>query len=137
MVTLAAGMEIFEGIKPERIVWLPSITLGYIYSVSAFLPDFALAVVAIGGARFIIELIRSESFDEEDSVVDKKEQVESQMSTLSVVFNGILMVLYLCAIVWGILQLFVYFTHEDLFLVGLAGSYWGILLILVRNLISL
>jgi len=137
MVTLAAGMETFEGIKPERIVWLPSITLGYIYSLSGFLPDFALAVVAIGGTRFVIELIRTESFDEDDSVIEKKEQVESQMSTLSVVFNGILMMLYLCAIVWGIFQLYNYFTHEDLFLVGLAGGYWGILLILVKNLISL
>jgi hypothetical protein len=137
MTAVDGLIDTFEGVKSRRIVWLPTITLGYIYTLSGYLGDFVLAVAAIGGARFITDLIRTEPFEDDDSMGERQDRVKSKMSTVSIMWVAILMVLYVCAIVWGLLQLHAYFTHTNLILVGLAGVYWGTLLIVITNLLGI
>lgn len=137
MTAVDGVIETFEGVESRRIVWLPTITLGYIYTLSGYLGDFALAVAAIGGARFITDLIRTEVFDDDDSFDERKEQVKSKMSTVAVGWVAMLLAVYVYAVVWSILQLHAYFTYTDLILVGLAGVYWGTLLIVATNLLTL
>ena len=52
-------VETFED-NAKRILWLPSITLGYIYTLSGDFFQFALAVTAIGGARLFRFLMNSD-----------------------------------------------------------------------------
>lgn len=134
MTNVSIAINMFAGVKTERMVWLPTITLGYIYTLSGSLSDFALGVTAIGGARFCLALIQSEEFDNKNAVRDMQVLV-SDLSTLTLLLYASLMALYALATVRGIYQLYIYFTHTDLILVGFAGVYWGALILVVIDFV--
>lgn len=127
--------ETFEG-EAKRIVWLPSITLAYIFTLSGFQVDFLLAVVGIVGGRFFFDLVsilEEISEGEEERSVRPIRSIRKNSSNTMIV--GALLIIggYGISIVYGLFRLFIYFTHEDVVLVGLAVVYWGILLIVFIN----
>lgn len=140
MTALNVGIETLGGVKPERIVWLPTITLGYIYTLSGALADFALAVIAIGAARFFVDLIQAEA--EVNELAEGWQDVmtgrsDSNSSTLMIWFFGLLIASYALAAGRSVWRLYAYFTHTDLILVGIAAIHWGIFIVLLTNLVSL
>lgn len=136
MAPINPVLETFEG-KAKRTLWLPPITLGYIFTLSGSSTDFWLTVVAIGGARLFIDITDSdlvvESENGERVRPDAMQWFQSNFSNVNTGLYGIVAVLYACAVPYGLLRLHHYFTHEDPVLVGLAAIYWGILVVVVMN----
>ena len=134
-MALDAAIETFEG-KNKRILYLPAITLGYIFTISGTLSHFGLAVASIGGARFFSDLMSSDIYREgEDQLRDDVfSWLGSKLSTYQMWLYAIVSILYAIALVFALWQLFQYFDHSDPVLVGLAGIYWGVLIVVTLNI---
>lgn len=134
MAPLDSAVEMFEG-KSSRILWLPSITLAYIFTLSGSIGDFALAVVSIGGARFYSDLAHRDSDNktEDDDVIDASDILElaHNMSAIRTFIMAIVSAIYVFSIFYSSFRLYQHFTHTDIVIVSLAGVYWGILIVIV------
>jgi len=137
MAPVDTVLETFEG-EGERILWLPSITLGYIFTLTGYWIHFFLAVASIGGARFFIDIIGWV-----DNLSDETENLQLSKTMINymrgfplwkfiILFAFVL--LYLLSVIYGAWELYVHFNHEDPILVGLSAIYWGILVIVLLNL---
>jgi len=136
-MAIDTALETFED-NATRILWLPSITLGYIYTLSGAILQFALAVAAIGGAALFSSLIESDfvTDSEEEMVVRPTpfEWVRKQFSNWKTWLLAGFSIVYLVAVMYAPYQLYQHFTHQNIVLVGLAGVWWGILTVLLVNL---
>lgn len=137
MASTTAVIETFEG-KAKRILWLPSITLGYIFTISGNISHFGLAVTAIGGARLFVDILESDLVVESDNGQrirdDALSWFHSNYSTMKSYLLATLAVLYFISIPYSIWVLYSFFNHENPVLVGIAGIYCGILVIVMINL---
>lgn len=124
-------VETFED-NAKRILWLPSITLGYIYTLSGDFFQFALAVTAIGGARLFRFLMNSD-FGSEICVWSNYEWIREHFSNFQIWPLTGIAVFYLFAGVYAPIQLYRHFTHHDIVLVGLAGVWCGIFIVILIN----
>lgn len=136
-MAINTALETFED-NAKRILWLPSITLGYTYTLSGVILQFALAVAAIGGAALFRSLIESDFVtDSEGEMAIRSapfEWIRKQFPNWKTwLFAGFSLV-YLVAVVYAPYQLYQHFTHQNVVLVGLAGVWWGILTVLLVNL---
>lgn len=138
-MAINTALETFEdNDNAERILWLPSLTLGYIYTLTGATPQFVLAVAAIGGAALFSSLIESDFvIDSEGEMAirsDPFEWVRMQFPIWKAgLFSGFAIV-YLVAVVYAPYQLVLHFTHQDIVIVGLSGIWWGVLIVVLINL---
>jgi len=138
-MAINTALETFENKdNAERILWLPSLTLGYIYTLTGTILQFALAVAAIGGAALFSSLIES------DFVIDS----EGEMTIRSDAYQWLRMqfplwkawlilafaIVYFVAVVCAPYQLALHFTHQDIVIVGLSGIWWGVPIVGLINL---
>lgn len=130
MVDTTPVLEMFEK-KFQRILWLPALTLGYIYHLSGAWPDFGLAVAAIVGGRYFINLIDSWVVEDENLRLnnDATAIFRTGNSVLTNTTLAVVNVLYVVAAVYGAYRLEQVFTHTDPVLVGLGVVYWSVGLI--------
>lgn len=126
------AIETFEE-NTRRILWLPSITLGYIYTYSGDIFHFALAIIAIGGTQLFRFLIESEFTSKEDSFSSITWLYESFSNIQSWPLAGVAL-LYFISMIYAPIKLYQYFTHQDIILVGLAGIWCGVLVVVLVNL---
>lgn len=134
MSLLGGAAETFED-QGERIFWLPALTLGYLYTLSGAWIDFILAVVALVGGMYLIQVV--ETVDEESDGTPRDDiiylsKLANQSRKARIVFISHTLGYALTAI-YSVWRLQLYFHHEDLVLVGLAIAYLGIILIIVLN----
>lgn len=134
---LDSTIELFEG-ESERLLWLPAITLGYIYTLSGTSADFWLAVAAVVGARFIHDLIDSWLVEDDNGGPrlrdDATASFQAGNSRLKNSVLAGLAVVYSFAIVYGAYRIYQFFTYTDPVLVGLAGIYWATTIIVLVNI---
>lgn len=136
MTLVDSGIEMFEE-KAKRILWPPSLTLGYVFALSGAWLDFGLAVAAIGGARLFGDIVDSTQVEEADhgeqllgsTFTVLEEQFPVRKMTLLAIFT----IAYVVAVGYGIWRLFLHFEHTDPILVALAGIYSGIVIIVTLN----
>ncbi|WP_340099471.1 hypothetical protein [Salinibaculum salinum] len=141
MAPVGDVLSVFEG-ESRRIIWLPPVTLGYIYTLSGSYLDFWLAVGAIAGARYfydILEMAENRLTTGEDENKTGKDEWADISSDILGSLTGLKMLailVYCAAFVLSIVQMYNFFSHEQPILVGLAGIYWGVLFIVVLNLVD-
>ena len=131
-MVIGTAIDTFED-NAKRILWLPSITLGYIYTHSGDLFHFALAVIAIGGARLFRFLIESE-FTSKRGTLSSVGWLREKFSNLQSWPLAGVALFYFITMVYAPIQLYQYFTHQDIVLVGLAGIWCGVLIVILVNL---
>jgi len=131
-MVIDATINTFEN-NGERILWLPSVTLGYIYTLSGDIFQFAMAVAAIGGAQLFRFLIES-GFNPDQSLWTNGEWLRKRFSNFQTWPLAGIAVIYPGAVLYGLFQLYQYFTYQDIALVGLAGVWCGVFIVILVNL---
>lgn len=130
-MAISIVVETFED-NAKRILWLPSITLGYIYTLSGDIFQFALAVTAIGGAQ-IFRLLMESDFNPERGLWSNSELLREHSSNWQTWPLVGVATFYLVAVVYAPIKLYQHFTHQAIVLVGLAGVWCGILIVILVN----
>jgi hypothetical protein len=127
----------FEG-EAERILWLPAITLGYVYTLSGSRKYFILAVIAIGGARLFTDIINSNLVEETSEGPeirdDMLEILHRNLHSLKSWLFAIIAVGYVLSAIVAVNGLIEFFIHSNLILVALAATWAGAGLIVIMNL---
>lgn len=136
MSNINSALNILEG-NPKRLLWLPSVTLAYISTISGYEGHFVLAILSTGGARFIFDLFGSLR------ELEEKDDLEGQLSAIIRYYYSqkmghltkILVVIYAASIVYSVYALFFrYFTFQNPILVGLSVVYGSVMVIVTMNL---
>lgn len=140
MATMAPVMdaiEVFEG-EGGKLLWLPPITMGYIFTLSGDILDFGLAVAAVGGARFLHDALESEFYErmtvDDGGLLEATRWMGRGVGRFKVWSLNVVTVLYLVAVFWSIWNLYLFFTPTDLVVVTLSGMYWGVLVIILTRI---
>jgi len=124
----------------ERLVWLPALTLGYIFTLSGTGLDFGLAIASVPGARIFYDVFGADEFKNADSWGEGFEKLAGEQDEASGERRDILVaipiILYAVTLVWALIRLREFFRHSDIVLVGLAGIYWGVASIVVANIVA-
>lgn len=127
-------LGIFEGDR-KRLLWLPSLTLGYLYTLSGATWDFVLAIVAVGGGKLLIGMLKSGLVPHEGgkSAGEIRDYLQVELSVFQQFKYALVLVIYVFALICAPWRLYLYFTHTDPVLVGFAGVYFGILVAIVSS----
>lgn len=128
-------LEVFEG-KGERLLWLPAVTLGYIYFLSGNIADFGFAVLAVTGGKYLMDFI-----DEVDQLPEEEqtglhiypELLDQGGSKIRIALLHIVTVGFALTSIYSVWRLNEQFVHDDLVLVSLAITYCGFLAILLMK----
>lgn len=120
----------------QRIVWLPSVTLAYLFTITGNISQFMLAVAAIGGAQWFIILINTD-FDSNENAELSVSWIQGNFSRLVTTPLAILSAVYAFAVVYALRELYKQFRHEDIVLVGLGIIWCGIAIVILVNIIAL
>lgn len=136
MAATDQAIATLEG-EAEQLVWIVPLSLGYIYTISGSELDFALAILSIGGARLFVDIMESDKIISSDGGEEVTQSVGKWVFTslgnqTRLVYATVLF-FYTAALVNALIQLGLRFDHTDPVLVGLAGVYWGSLVIVVMN----
>jgi len=129
---LESALKLFEG-EGNRLLWLPAVTLGYLFTITGSAVDFVLAAVLIVGARAFSDI--ADEIDERDADHDDLPTVVPEV--LGEKFGdkiwgfSIIAVPYVGGTVRGWYLLYDLFDHTDLVIVGLSIGYLGAFLIVV------
>ncbi|WP_152418726.1 MULTISPECIES: hypothetical protein [Halorubrum] len=124
----------FEG-ENKRILWLPSITLAYLFTLSGDKFQFVAAVIATGGAQWFRILINPE-FTSRGSLPSAVGWLNKNYSFGEMSILSVLSVIYAGIAGYAIWKLYRYFTHQDLVLVGLGVIWCGIGIVVLVNLVG-
>lgn len=132
MAPLDEVLGIFEG-QAERLIWLPPITLGYIYTLSGNRLDFWLAVASVGGVVLMFDMLSDLSqYKHPQRHIRTYVYLRYSDSAIWKKLTRILVVVaYVIVAVLAGFNLWVYFDHSDLIIVSLSGIWWGILVTLL------
>lgn len=134
MAPVGEAIELFEG-KARRILWLPPITLGYIFTLSGVWHHFALAAGSIGGAKLFSDIAKSGMLTDEGGKFGGfetgEEVVQERFSNLDIWRMFVLVVVYFSAMALGWIELYAFFDHTNPILVAISGIYWGGLLVVI------
>lgn len=134
---LASAVEMFES-ESERLLWLPSITLGYVYSLSGNPTQFVLAVISIGGARLFGDIIKSELVEQTPNGPKFREDTFEMLRNNYPLGKSWLFAIiglgYVASAIVAIDVLIRFFVHSNLILVALAAIWAGSGLIVIMNL---
>jgi hypothetical protein len=120
-----------------RMVWVPAISTGYIFTLSGFIPDFIVAVMSIVGARLFLVSKESGLFRHSDEGIGFANSAYGRVQhhfplwrSLSI---GVVALLYLVAWLYVPFRLAEYFEYRDPVLVAISGFYvWLVLEIVLR-----
>lgn len=126
-------IDVFHG-ESKRILWMPSLALGYIYTLSGNRLAFALAVAAIGGALIFGDLLDRVDGSSNEPLWEIVSPITDRHHVIRIWFVAILCVLYPIAVLYGGLSVYYYFDYTDLVLVGLAGLYLSPIIALIVNI---
>lgn len=134
---LASAVEMFED-ESERLLWLPAITLGYIYTLSGTQTQFVLAVIGIGGARLFGDIIDSELVEQTPNGPkfrdDTFELVQKKYPLGKSWLFAIVGLGYVASVIVAVDSLIRFFVHSNLILVAIAATWAGAGLIVLMNL---
>jgi hypothetical protein len=117
----------------ERILWLPSITLAYLFTLSGDRFHFVMAIASIGGAQWFRLLVDSDFA----SVRNLRSAVVWFMENfhfLKTMPLAVLSIFYATSVIYAPIKLYQYFTHQDLVLVGLGATWCGIAIVVLVNI---
>lgn len=120
MSLLGETIETFEG-EGERIFWVPAITLGYVFYLTGSRLDLVVAILAVTGGEYYISLFEAvetvESVKEEQAIFSI---IRGQANSIfgKIVLYGVVGG-YSVAVIYGLRQLWLLFSHKDIVLVGL------------------
>lgn len=132
MAPLQPVVDLLEG-ESNRLIWLPPITLGYLFTVTGETVDFVLVVGAIGGSRLLMDLLDSDFVDSEENLQIRDDPLQWVNSHVPKRRGAVLLVLYAGCVGRSIWQLYFYFDHRDPIIVALAAIYWGATVIVLTN----
>jgi hypothetical protein len=132
MAPIQPVVELLEG-ESNRLIWLPPITLGYLYTITGETADFVLVVGAIGGSRLIMDLLDSEFVESEENPQMREDPFEWVDAHIPKRRGAILLFSYAGCVARSIWQLFFYFDHRNPVIVALAAIYWGATVIVLTN----
>jgi len=136
---IEASLDLLEG-ENDRLLYLPAITLAYLFTITGTSYDFALAIALVAGGRALSDIVTH--FEDRDAELkglpnDVSELVEKELDD-SVVTLSLILLLYAVGTLRGWYLLYKLFDHTDIVIVGLSIGYIGSFLIvltssLVRN----
>lgn len=133
---LDSAVEMFED-ESERLLWLPAVTLGYIYTLSGAPLQFVLAVLGIGGARLFGDIINSELVEQTSAGPKfRDDTVEVLRSSYPLGKSWLLAIVglgYIASAIIAVYALIQFFDHTNLILVALAATWAGAALITTLN----
>ncbi len=131
---LKASLELLEG-KANRLLWVPSIALGYMFTITASPIDFALSAYLILGARVLNDIM--ERIDEEEIETQQLPVAVPNLVRENFRWGGIglsvVVLPYLVGVVRGWYLLYIHFEHTDLIIVAISIGYVGTALIALAN----
>jgi len=135
---LESALKLFEG-EGNRLLWMPAVTLGYLFTKTGSGVDFVFAAVLIVGARAFSDI--ADEIDERDAEQEDLPTVVPEI--LSGKFGddvwrfSIVAIPYVMGTVKGWYLLYDLFDHTDLVIVGLSIGYLGaFLIVLVSALLT-
>lgn len=133
---LASAVEMFEG-ESERLLWLPAITLGYVFTQSGAPVHFILAVVGIGGARLFGDIINSELVEQTpDGPKFRDDTFELLRSSYPLGKSWLFAIVglgYVASALVAVYGLIQFFNHSNLIIVALAATWAGAGLVVLLN----
>ncbi|WP_155118383.1 hypothetical protein [Halorubrum sp. BV1] len=119
----------------ERILWLPSVTLAYLFTITGNTAQFVIAVAAIGGAQWF-RLFINFDFSSKQGLKSPRNWFEENYSYLRLMPLVVLSLIYASATIYAVLGLYRHFTEQDIVLVGLGIVWWGIAIVVLVNTIA-
>lgn len=129
-------VRMFEG-EAHRILWLPPISLGYLFTVTGVPLDFWLAVFSIPGARLLHKVVRAirHTVVEKDTTdpTTGMSNVLRGFDSVALVTFAVLLLIYGSTFIRSILQLRAYFSQNDVIIVGISILYWGVFLVVAMD----
>lgn len=133
---LAPAVEMFEE-ESERLLWLPAVTLGYVYTLSGTPLHFTLAIVGIGGARLFGDIIDSELVEQTPAGPTFRDDAFKLLQNNYPVGKSWLFAIvglgYIASAFVAVRALVQFFNHSDLIVVALAAARAGAGLIVLLN----
>lgn len=117
----------------ERILWLPSITLVYLFTLSGDAFQFVTGVAAIGGAQWF-RLLMNSDFTSGQRVQAPRKWFRENYSYSKIMLLAGLSMIYAAATIYALWKLYHHFTHQDLVLVGLGAVWCGIAMVVLVNM---
>lgn len=126
MSAVDSVLGMFEG-DAKRMLWLPVITLGYLFTLNGSPIEFWFGVTSIGGARLFGDL-----FDSDVADADASQRMKilfehyRQCHWISVWTLAAVMIVYGASVVISIFDLYSAFQPKNIVLVGLSGVWLGI-----------
>lgn len=137
MHPLAAAVDMFEG-ESERLLWLPALTVGYVYTLSGEPAYFALAVIGVGGAKLFSDIIDSDLVEQTpDGPVlhdGAFKMIRSSYPLGKTWLFALVGLTYIASALVGVYGLYAFFDHSNLILVALAVVWGGSALIVLFNI---
>lgn len=133
---LASAVEMFES-DSERLLWLPTVTLGYVYTLSGAPLHFILAVVSVGGARLFGDIINSELVEHtSDGPKFRDDTFELLRSSYPLGKSWLFAIVglgYVSSAFVAMYALIQFFNHSNLIVVALAMVWTGAGLVVLLN----
>lgn len=134
---IGESLNLLEG-ENDRLLYLPAITLGYLFTITGSSVDFALAVVLVAGGRALSDIVgRFEDRDGELEGLPTEvwRYVEDKHQGF-VTLLGLILLLYGVGTVKGWYLLYKLFDHTDLVIVGISIGYCAVFIIVLANSID-
>lgn len=139
MSVTGEAADILEG-EADRLLWFPVVTLGYIFTLSGNGIDFALAVGAVAGVRFLQGLMESLEMEQANGIPDLIASIFNWggkvLAGRALIIYPIVVAIYGTSIGWSVVRLHAYFTHTDIVIVGLSVVICGSAGIVLVNLLK-
>jgi len=135
---LGESLDLLDG-ENNRLLYLPAITLGYLFTLTGSSYDFALAVVLVAGGRALSDIVEKLQSVEEDGDLENLPadawEYADEISLVFIAYLAVIFLLYVFGLVWGWYLLYKLFDHSDLVIVGISIGYCGVILIVLANII--
>lgn len=137
MVGFYEAMQIFED-EAQRLVWLPSISLGYVYTLRGEPLQFVLAVAALVRDKHINNLIdwhRTQVYTRDDSFAGRYARlIQNEFPQRKQWSTAIISVAHLFTMFYAPYLIWLHFSHSDIVLVALGILYSGLVGIVLTNI---
>ena len=120
--------------KNKRILWLPSITLGYLYTLTGDVYQLVLAIVAIGGTQFFKQSMVAD-VDLGDDTLSNVQWFRDNFSVIKLIPTFPFALSYPMITGYSVFILYRHFTHQDMIVVGLGLIWSGVTMVVFVNAI--
>lgn len=119
----------------ERILWLPSVTLAYLFTLSGDTFHFVMAIASIGGAQWF-RLLADSDFASVQNLRSPVIWFIENFHFSKIMPLAVLSIFYATSVIYAPVKLYQYFTHQDIVLVGLAATWCGIAIVVLVNIVA-